>query len=117
MCIGPDAGCQDVPGPIAPIEIRFVSLEPTRIPMSSPFITTSGPMSIAPIVCIPSIWPVAFGEGLALGIGISICEPGEGEAAGIGMPGVWRCAGVLDGDGLGVAAGVGLGFGCGISCP
>jgi hypothetical protein len=90
MCIGPDEGCHAVPDPIAPIDIVFVSLEPTRIPMSSPFMTISGPISMAPIVCVPSIWPIAFGEGLAPGIGIFIFESGEGEAAGIGIPGVCR---------------------------
>ncbi len=114
MCIGPDDGGHDVPDPIAPIEIRFVSLEPTRIPMSSPFMTTSGPKSIAPIVCIRSIWPIAFGDGLAPGIGMFISCAGDGEAAGIGIPGVCRCGCVVDGDGLGLAAGVGLALGCGI---
>jgi hypothetical protein len=52
--------------------------------------TISGPISMAPIVCVPSIWPIAFGEGLAPGIGIFIFESGEGEAAGIGIPGVCR---------------------------
>src|SRR5689334_18162843 len=114
MCIGPDEGCQDVPDPIAPIEIRFVSLDPTRIPMSSPLITTSGPMSIACVMCIPSIWPIAFGDGVATGIGMLISGVGDGEAAGIAIPGVCRCGCVGDGDGLGLAAGVGLAVGCGI---
>jgi hypothetical protein len=115
MCIGPDEGCHDVPDPIAPIEITFVSLEPTRIPMSSPFMTTSGPISMPGIVCVPSIWPIVPGEGLAMGIGIFVFCSGDGEAAGIGIPGVWRCGWVVvDGDGLGFATGVGLAFGCGI---
>src|SRR5512138_1651524 len=114
MCIGPDDGCHDVPDPIAPVEIRFVSLEPTRIPMSSPSITTSGPISIEPMSCMPSIWLMEPEEGLALGIGIFMFESGEGEAAGIGIPGVCRCGCVVDGDALGLAAGVGLALGCGI---
>jgi hypothetical protein len=32
--IGPDEGCHDVPEPIAPMDITFVSLEPTLIRLS-----------------------------------------------------------------------------------
>ncbi len=52
------------------------------------------------------------------GIGIFICGEGEGEAAGICMPGIWICAGVGEGfvlvppveaGGTGVADADGLG--------
>ena len=72
MCIGADEGCHDVPEPIAPIGIRFVSLNPTRMLMSLPFMTISGPMFIEPIPGMPFIPPMAPGEGLAPGIGIFI---------------------------------------------
>ena len=49
MCIGPDEGCHDVPDPIAPIDMMLLSLEPTRMPMSLPDITMSGPMFIEPV--------------------------------------------------------------------
>ena len=72
MCIGVDAGSQEVPEPICPIDITFVSLDPTRIPISSPDITINGPIFIEPI-------PVAFegdlfavGDGLAPGMGVFI---------------------------------------------
>lgn len=84
MYMGADEGCQEVPDPIAPIDIVFLSLEPTRIPMSSPFITTSGPMFIfMPAMFMPGIAPIGLAEGLAPGIGIFI--PGIficGDAAG-----------------------------------
>jgi len=120
MCIGADDGCQEVPEPIAPIDMMFVSLEPTRIPISLPDITISGPMFISPVPdlrSMPFISPIALGEGLAAGIGIfisifpgkaagegaaigifiSICEGeacavGEGEAAGICIPGIFICS-------------------------
>src|SRR5215218_1160342 len=41
MLIGPDAGCHDVPDPIAPIDITLCALEPTRTPMPSSDITIS----------------------------------------------------------------------------
>src|SRR6266705_4153051 len=94
MCIGADEGCHEVPDPIPPIAIKFVSLDPTRMLMSLLFITNSGPIFIEPMPGIPSmpfippIWP---GEGLAAGIGMFIfCS---GEAAGICMPGmfIWVC--------------------------
>ena len=43
MYIGPDAGCQEVPEPIWPIDMMLVSFEPTLMPMSSPFITINEP--------------------------------------------------------------------------
>ena len=56
MCIGPDDGCHEVPDPIAPIDMTFVSLEPTRMPMSFPNITINGPMFIfGPAISIPGI--------------------------------------------------------------
>src|SRR5215212_2987537 len=48
MFIGPDAGCQDVPDPIAPMGITLCALEPTRTPIPSSDITISGPMFIDP---------------------------------------------------------------------
>jgi hypothetical protein len=56
-------GCNEVPDPIADIDITLVSLEPTRIPIPSFVITNNGPMSI---------------ESIA----------GDGEVVGIGIPGV-----------------------------
>jgi hypothetical protein len=57
-----------------------------------------------------------FGDGLAVGIGIFIFCSDDGEAAGIGIPGVcrWVCVPDGDGAGLGVATGVGLAAGFGI---
>jgi hypothetical protein len=43
MYIGADAGCQEVPEPIAPIEITLLALEPTRMPMSPAVITGNAP--------------------------------------------------------------------------
>lgn len=76
MCIGPDDGCQVVPDPIAPIEIMLVSLDPTRMPMSLPFITINGPMFIfIPPISMPGIAPIGLDEGLAIGLaeGIGMC--------------------------------------------
>ena len=91
MCIGAEEGCQDVPEPIAPIDIVFLSLEPTRTPMSSFVITIKAPMFMDP-VCIPGIWPIGLDAGLAEGIGIfiSICGDGEGvgDESGIFMLGI-----------------------------
>src|SRR5947207_244822 len=68
MFIGPEDGCQDVPDPIAPIDIRFLSLDPTRIAMSLSVITNNGPMFIGPILClfpIPGIFiPGMFMPGI-----------------------------------------------------
>ncbi len=73
MCIGPDDGCHEVPDPIAPIDITFVSLEPTRMPISFAVITISGPMFIfIPPMSIPGICLIGLAEGLAEGIGIFI---------------------------------------------
>ena len=113
MCIGPEDGCQVVPDPIAPIDMTFVSLEPTRMPMSSPDITKSGPIFIEPFPGIPSmlfIPLIAPGEGLAPGIGmfISICfgdADGDGVGMGMFMPGIDSI-----GDGDGEGAGEGAGF-------
>jgi hypothetical protein len=132
MCIGADEGCHEVPDPIAPIDMMFVSLAPTRMPMSLPDITNSGPIFIEPIPDVPSmpfISPIAPGEGLAVGIGmfifcsgeasgfgeavgicmpgmfICVCGDGEGEACGIGMPGIFIC---VCGDGEGEPCGIGM---------
>ena len=56
MCIGADEGCHDVPDPIAPMDMRFVSLEPTRMLISFPDIESNGPMFIFILpVSIPGI--------------------------------------------------------------
>ena len=110
MCIGPDDGSQVVPDPIAPMDMTFVSLPPTLIPMSLPFITINGPISIEPIpgmFPMPFIPPISPGEGLAMGIGIFIfCSGvpcGFGEAAGICMPGIFICVcGGAEGDDCGI---------------
>ena len=133
MCIGPDDGCQEVPDPIAPIDMMFVSLEPTRMLMSFPFITISGPIFIEPIpgmFPIPFIPPIRPGEGLAIGIGIFIFWSGErrgpGEAVGICMPGMFICVcGDAEGEACGICipgmficvCGDAEGEGCGIFMP
>src|SRR5713101_8136899 len=110
MCIAADEGCHEVPEPIAPIDMMFFSLEPTRIPISSPDITSNGPMFIGPIPGMPSmpfIPLIAPGDGLAAGIGMFIFCSGEacgfGEAAGICMPGMFICVcGDAEGDACGI---------------
>jgi hypothetical protein len=93
MYIGDDAGKEDVPEPIAFMETMFALLAPTRMPISSPFITASGPRFIDPMF-MPGIVSIGLDEGLdaglADGIGMFIwpCGVGEGEAAGICMPGI-----------------------------
>src|SRR6266550_462763 len=73
MCIGPDDGCQEVPDPMAPIDMTLVSLEPTRIPISLFIITISGPMFMfIPLMFMPGICPMGLADGLAPGIGIFI---------------------------------------------
>src|SRR5258706_448512 len=73
MCIGPDDGCHEVPDPIAPMDMRLVSLDPTRMPMSFPFITINGPIFIfIPPVSMPGVWPMGLADGLAPGIGMFI---------------------------------------------
>src|SRR6266536_1710731 len=102
MCIGPDDGCHEVPDHIAPIEMMFVSLEPTRTPISFAIITISGPMFIDPIPCIlsmPGMFCIAPGEGLACGTGmfipgIFICcdeglDLGDVWVVGIFIPGIF----------------------------
>lgn len=117
--MGADEGCHDVPEATAPIDITFLSREPTRTPMSVSVITINVPMFIDP-VCIPGIWPIGLAEGPADGIGIFICVDGdcEGEAAGICTPGIF-----ISGVGFGVAVdgdfggGTGEDFGAGIFIP
>jgi hypothetical protein len=119
MCIGADEGCHDVPDATVPIDITFFSLDPTRTPMSSFAITSSGPMFIEP-VRIPGIWPIGLAEGLADGMGMFICVDGdcEGEAAGICPPGIFISGvgfgGAVDGD---FGDGIGEDFGAGIFIP
>jgi hypothetical protein len=126
MYIGADEGCQDVPEPIAPIDVTLVPLEPTRIAMSLPDITSRGPISIAPPfdmsmpgivagIFMPGVWVCGDSLGVAEGMGIfmSIFSGdaggfGDGELVGICIPGicvpgVWVC-----GDSLGVAEGMGI---------
>src|SRR5207247_1253792 len=112
MCIGPDDGCQEVPDPICPIDMMFVSLDPTRMPMPFPFITINGPIfieSIPAMFPVPFIPPICPGEGLAVGIGIFIFCSGEpcglGEAVGICMPGMFIC---VCGDAEGEACAMGM---------
>src|SRR5437016_11777883 len=91
MCMAPDDGCHEVPDAIAPIDIRFVSLAPTRILISLSVITNSAPIFIEPIPCLfsmPGMFPIAPGEGLAPGVGMCIsifCGDAPGDAEGIGM--------------------------------
>jgi len=88
MYIGDEAGSNEVPEPIAFIDVMFVSLAPTRTPISLPFITSNGPIFIAPMF-IPAIGSIerdeGLAEGLAAGIGmfIRLCGDGEGEADGL----------------------------------
>src|SRR6266404_3052411 len=98
MCIGPDDGSQVVPDPIAPMDMMLISLAPTRMPISLPFITINGPISIELIpgmFPMPFIPPISPGEGLAMGIGIFIfCSGvpcGFGEVAGIWLLGIFSC--------------------------
>ena len=105
MCMGPDDGCQVVPDPIAPMDMMLVSLDPTRMPVSFPFMTISGPMFIEPIpemLSMPFIPSISLGEGLAIGIGIFIFCSGEacgfGEAVGICIPGIFICVCGDEGD-------------------
>ena len=114
MYIGADDGCQEVPEPIAPIDITLWSLEPTRMPMSSFFITTSGPMFIDPmpfVVSMPGMFSMEPGEGLGDGIGMFIPgmflgisgeADGVGEAFGFCMPGISVFAGVGEGEAFGI---------------
>jgi hypothetical protein len=54
MCIGAEAGCHVVPDAIAPIDMMFDWLEPTRMPMSFSDMTSSGPMFIVPMPVPPA---------------------------------------------------------------
>jgi hypothetical protein len=131
--MGPDDGSQVVPDPIAPIDIMLVSLDPTRMPMSFPFMTISDPIFIEPIPDMLSmcfIPPISTGEGLAMGIGMFIFCSGEacgfGEAVGICIPGIFICVcGDAEGDACGICipgilicvCGDGEGDACGICIP
>jgi hypothetical protein len=86
MCMGPDDGCHDVPDPIAPIAMTFVSLEPTPMPIPSAAITMSERVSTKPR-SFPCICPVAPCEGLA-GLFVFFSPV---EASGISIPGACRC--------------------------
>lgn len=60
---------------MGPIDMMLVSLAPTRMPMSFPFITINGPMFMfIPPMSMPGIAPIGLGNGLD-----------EGLADGIGM--------------------------------
>src|SRR6185295_3140954 len=116
MYMGADDGCQEVPEPIAPIDVTFFSLAPTRMPMSVPDITISGPMFIElpPDISIPFMSLVAAGRLPAADGGMfipGVCVWGfcslvlvspvcdATAAGGILFSGVWRC-----GVGLGAGA-------------
>src|ERR1044072_3825291 len=87
MLEGPDAGCQEVPDPIAPIGMRFCLLEPTRMLMPSSDITIS-PLSsdvcdsagvsapcacpVCASLCVGIVEGVAIGEGFGEGFGVAI---------------------------------------------
>ena len=71
MYIGDEAGSREVPEPIAFIDKIFVLLSPTRMPMSFPSITRSGPVFIEPMF-MPGIASVGVDEGLAEGLGFGI---------------------------------------------
>ena len=96
MYIGVEVGIHDVPEPIWPMDIMFVSLEPTRTPMLSSDITISGPMFIDPLPGMPSM-PFMLSivpgltPGLCDGIGIFMSIFGDdvgdapGDIPGMGM--------------------------------
>src|SRR5437016_13275275 len=99
MCMAPDDGCHEVPDAIAPIDIRFVLLAPTRILISLSVITNSGPIFIEPIPCLfsmPGMFPIAPGEGLGEGIGMFIGIGTDNE--GFGIPGISVIGGVGAGE-------------------
>ena len=70
MCIGPDDGCQVVPEPMAPIDMMLVSLDPTRMPISFPLMTISGPIFIFMFIPRVSMPVIGLADGLAVGIGM-----------------------------------------------
>ena len=106
MLVRDEDGAQDVPDPICPTYMTLAWLAPTRTPMSFPEITNSDPVFVGPMPGIPSMPFIPLmspGEGLAIGIGMSIFCPGEvcgfGEADGICMPGIFICVcGEAEGD-------------------
>ena len=110
--MGPDDGCHEVPDPIAPIDMMLESLDPTRMPMSFPLITTNGPMFIfVPPISIPGMGAIGLADGLAEGIGMFICVWGEakgvGEADGLCIPGISLfISGLGDAEGVGEVAGI-----------
>ncbi len=71
MYIGADDGCHEVPEPVAAIDIKFFLLDPMRMPMSFPDMTSSGPIFIEPI-CMPGISDIGLPEGLGKGMGMFI---------------------------------------------
>src|SRR6516165_877565 len=90
MFTGVDIGCHDVPEPIWPMNITFVSLALTRTAISSPEISLKGLMFvfIPGMFSMPFIFSIAPGDGLEFGIfirGMSCIALGEGLAFGIGM--------------------------------
>src|SRR5436190_9374080 len=118
MYIGDDCGNEDVPEPIALIEMRLVLLAPTRIHISFSFMTRSGPMFIviSPML-MPDICSIGLADGLGDGMGICIpgmfiCPCGEGdgfgEAAGILIPGGFMGMRVGEGEALGVGDAIGI---------
>ena|ERR1051325_5336659 len=111
MFIGADEGCHDVPDAIAPMDIVFFALGPTRMLMSSPFITMSGPIFMfLPPIFMPGIGLVALAaEGLAAGPGI--CIPGMFTGVCGEMDGVGEAGGIF------IFIGAGEGDACGICMP
>ena len=110
MCIGADAGCQEVPDAIAPIDMKLVALEPTRIPISLPDITMSEPIFIICISGVITCDGLGDGDGICIP-GVMTCG-GLGDGDGICIPGVMTCGGLEDGDGDGVGV-----DGVFLSCP
>jgi hypothetical protein len=79
MYIGDEAGSNEVPEPIAFIDMMFVARAPTRMPMSFPFMTMSGPMFVLVTpMSMPGIEPIGVDEGLAAGLG-------DGDGRGVGV--------------------------------
>ena len=108
MCIGAEDGCQDVPDPIAPIDIKFVSLEPTLIFISLFDITSSGPMFIfdSPVF-MPGMPPIGVGDDIGIGMLICTCGDGVGVGEGVGeAAGICIMRGVGEGVGVGEVAGI-----------
>src|SRR6185369_9456276 len=97
--IGDVSGCQEVPEPIWPRFITFPTLaDPILIPIPASDMTRSGSkLAASSAICIPGIWLAGLGDGVAPGEGVTcVCvgipgdgaEVGDGDAAGIFIPGI-----------------------------